>query len=791
MSLDDSANEVMWIPVLAGAAAGASLELSQLGRKGLALATMARLGLAIPATFIIPTHVCRRFLESPLVLTAALREAVVQGITWIEKQTGCAFGGQPGLRLIMRTSPARRTMGLSDAVADITAPMRTDDEERDRWLPIVEAITAAFRSWNHPLARRARMVQRLEEEGLAVIVQQMVPVDGMQMGSKRQAVTRSAVRSWLTRDVRTGKASKVPVVYRKQAALSKAFEKARQTLEQHFADLVELDAVVDGDRLLLLDARVAERDTAANMRMMVGLVDEGLLSPEQALKRVAANDVMQFLLPTFSPAARDRAELLTQGVAASSGVAVGKPAFTPMEVIERAKAGEAVILIRKETYPEDIDALRLAAGILTTTGGMTSHAAVVARGWGKCCIVGAGEIRINPAKRRLHVRGRTFSHEDPISLDGATGQVIAGELPMLKQRLTGDLSKLLEWADKRRTMKVLANADTHEDARRARAMGAQGIGLCRTEHMFFEGDRIESMRQMILASTVAARAAALERLLPWQRRDFIEIFKVMDGLPVTVRLLDPPLHEFLPHDRSAQVALAKSLKLPLRVVQARVSQLHESNPMMGHRGCRLSMSFPEILQMQVRAIVEAAIERKRFGGDPQPAIMHPLVATATELKMLREATLLAIDESQHRVNYTGELSIPIGSMIEVPRAALLADDLAQHADFFSIGTNDLTQLTYGFSRDDSNAFLPLYLERGVLLRDPFESLDAGGVGALVALAVSKARAVKPEISISVCGEHGGDAESIRFFQSIGISAVSSSPFRVPVARLAAGQATAP
>ncbi len=781
----------MWIPVVPGAARASSLDLSQLGRKGLALATMARLGLDIPATFIIPTRVCKRFLESPPALFAALREAVVQGVAWMEKQTGHAYGGQPGLRLIVRTSPVRRTMGLSDAVADIAAPMRTEDEDRDRWLPIIEAIAAAFGSWNHPLARRARAVQRLEEEGLAVIVQQMATAVAMQVKSNRQAAGRGVVHRWLTREVRTGKASKAPAVCRRQAALGKAFEKARQTLEHHFTDLVEFDAVIDEGRLLLLDARVAERDSAANMRLMVGLVDEGALSTGEALRRVAANDVMQFLLPTFSPAARDRAELLTQGVAASSGVAVGRPAFTPMEVIERAKAGEAVILIRKETYPEDIDALRLAAGILTTTGGMTSHAAVVARGWGKCCIVGAGEIRINPARRRLHVRGRTFSHEDTISLDGATGQVMAGELPMLKQRLTGDLSKLLAWADERRTMKVLANADTHEDARRARAMGAQGIGLCRTEHMFFEGERIESMRRMILASTVAARAAALERLLPWQRRDFIEIFKVMDGLPVTVRLLDPPLHEFLPHDRPAQAALAKSLKMPLRAVQARVSQLRESNPMMGHRGCRLSMSFPEILQMQVRAIVEAAVERKRFGGDPQPAIMHPLVATATELKMLRQATLAAIDESQHRVNFTGELSIPIGSMIEVPRAALLADDLAQHADFFSIGTNDLTQLTYGFSRDDSNAFLPLYLERGVLLRDPFESLDAGGVGALVALAVAKARAVKPGISISVCGEHGGDADSIRFFHNIGVSAVSSSPFRVPVARLAAGQAAAP
>jgi len=766
----------MWLPISSVESDRALFTAQNLGRKGLALATIARLGLALPVAVVIPMQVCSAFLLSPVKMKAKLREAVIEAIAWIQKQSGAIYGGQPSLRLILHPSPAKRTMGLMDAVTDLGPAARSeDDENRDPYAPVVDAIAGAFASWNHPLARRARAVQNIDDQGMAVILQQQIS------GSKLP------IHTWQTRNPRTGKASKVPALLRRKPPLAKAFEKARHALEHHFADLVEFDAVIESDKLLLLDARLADRDAAANIRMMVGLAKEGLLTREQALARVPANDVMQFLLPTFAPAARDRAELLTQGVAASSGVAVGKPAFTPMEAIERAKAGESIILVRKETYPEDIDALRLAAGILTTTGGMTSHAAVVARGWGKSCIVGAGEIRINPGKRRLHVRGRTFTHDDVLSLDGATGQVIAGELPMLKHRLTRDLTKLLEWADQRRTMKVLANADTGEDARRARAMGAQGIGLCRTEHMFFQGERIESMRQMILATTVAARAAALDRLLPFQRRDFIEIFKAMDGLPVTVRLLDPPLHEFLPQDRASQSALAKSLKIPLRAVQQRVTQLHESNPMMGHRGCRLSMSYPEILQMQVRAIVEAAVERKRFGGDPRPAIMHPLVATAAELKLLREATLRAIEEAKQRVNFTGELAIPIGSMIEVPRAALLAGELAGHADFFSIGTNDLTQLTYGFSRDDSNAFLPLYLERGVLKRDPFESLDASGVGALVTMTVEKARAVKPEMSISVCGEHGGEAASIAFFHHAGISAISSSPFRVPVARLAAGQ----
>ena len=754
-----------------------------IGRKAGILAAAARLGIHIPAGFVLTPRACEVVLNSGGKLNGPLTDMLRTAISRLESITNSTLTGQPPLRLAVRVSPARRTMGLAEVALNVGAEPRDKDDAGDAAHDPLEAISnaiaTAFRSWNNPLARRARAAQGIADGGLAVIVQQMITWPDK---------SKSATHTLLSRDLQSGSPTAAPKPLRKRPALVAAFAELAAKLEHHFKDLVEFEVACDDDRLFLLDARVADRDSLANVRITCKLADEGVLSRDQALLRIRESDVMQFLLPTFSPAARDRAELLTQGTAASAGVAVGRPAFTAGEAIERAKAGEEIILVRKETFPEDLEAVRAAVGILTTSGGMTSHAAVVARGWGKCCVVGAGEVRINPAKGRMHVRGRTFTQQDTLSIDGSTGDVIAGPLPMLKPRLTRELVKLLDWADARRTMTVLANADTVEDAKRSRAFGAQGIGLCRTEHMFFDADRIEAMRQMILANNTASRQAALLRLLPIQRRDFIDIFRVMDGLPVTVRLLDPPLHEFLPQDRAAQSALAKSLKIPLKTVQLRVAQLHESNPMMGHRGCRLSMTYPEILEMQVRAIVEAAIDRRRFGGDPQPRIMHPLISTAQELALLRAATLEAIETARLHADYTGTLDIPIGSMIEVPRAAILADELAAHADFLSFGTNDLTQLTFGYSRDDSNAFLPHYLEKGVLQQDPFESLDVSGVGALIAMAIEKARRVKPDISVSICGEHGGDAQSIRFCQQVGMNAVSCSPFRVPVARLAAGQA---
>jgi pyruvate,orthophosphate dikinase len=429
-----------------------------------------------------------------------------------------------------------------------------------------------------------------------------------------------------------------------------------------------------------------------------------------------------------------------------------------------------------------------AAGILTSTGGMTSHAAVVARGWGKCCVAGAGELRIDAAKRVLRVGRRTLTHKDVISLDGSAGEVLLGEVNRSAPRLSGEFATLMEWADAKRRLGVRANADTPADAKRARAFGAQGIGLCRTEHMFFGPDRILSMQEMIVAETTEERKRALKKLLPHQRRDFVGIFSAMAGLPVTIRLLDPPLHEFLPHEPKAQRKLATEMRVPLRRIQERVTALHESNPMLGHRGCRLSVTYPEILTMQVTAIVEAAIACRRKRIDAQPEIMIPLVATRGELSMLRALTEETIRDVCRAKKWNGELAIPIGTMIEVPRAALLADTIAEVADFFSFGTNDLTQMTWGFSRDDVASFLGGYIEAGLLKCDPFQALDAEGVGQLVRTAARLGRQARPKLKVGICGEHGGDPSSIRFFHEAGLDYVSCSPFRVPIARLVAAQA---
>jgi len=506
-----------------------------------------------------------------------------------------------------------------------------------------------------------------------------------------------------------------------------------------------------------------------------------------ALAALPVEEVMNFTLPQVDGAARAAAGAIGRGQAASPGAASGILAFSAPEALAQAAAGKRVILARLETDAGDMEAIRRCAGVLTTTGGMTSHAAVVARGWGRPCVSGAAGLRIDARRRVLFAGSLRLTATDSITIDGGSGDVFAGALPIQSAAMSDDLREVLALADRVARMKVLANADSPADAALARQMGAQGVGLCRTEHMFFEPRRLLAIRRMILAETPKARAAALKKMLPWQRRDFVGVLRAMDGLPVTIRLIDPPLHEFLTEDRRAQAELAQVLKIPLKQVQSRVASLRETNPMLGHRGCRLCVTYPEILQMQVRAIVEAALECHRAGGDPRPRILHPLVGAAEELKLLRRLTEEAIAEAKADIGDEVP-EIPIGTMIEVPRAALVAGALAAHADFFSFGTNDLTQLTYGYCRDDYASFLPRYMELGVLSRDPFESLDTTGVGELITLAMQRGRAVKPQLPGTLCGEHGGDADSIRFGQTAGLDAVSCSPFRVPLARLAAGQA---
>ena len=566
----------------------------------------------------------------------------------------------------------------------------------------------------------------------------------------------------------------------------------KDKLEHHYRDVQDIEFTIERGTLFMLQTRNGKRTGAAAVKIACDMVEEKLIDEKTAVLRIPAGDLTQLLLPSFSPQAKIQAKkegrLLTVGLPASPGAAVGKLAFTAAEAVERTLKGEKVLLVRKETNPEDIEGMHSAVGILTSTGGMTSHAAVVARGWGRCCVAGAGEISIDEKARKIKVAGKTFAHNDTLSIDGSTGEVMAGTAATQVPKLSGDFETVMIWADKYRTMKVRTNADTPADAKRAREFGAQGIGLCRTEHMFFEGERIKDMRAMILANTEKDRRAALKKLLPVQRKDFVGIFKAMNGLPVTIRLLDPPLHEFLPHDAKSQAEMAKELGVTAAEVRERVSQLHEMNPMLGHRGCRLAVTYPEILEMQVTAITEAVIACKEKKIDAQAEIMIPLVGTARELEMLGEQVRQTIANVQEKKKFKGKLDILVGTMIEVPRACVAADEIGALADFFSFGTNDLTQMTFGFSRDDINTFLPDYLEKEILPRDPFQSLDTGGVGQLVEMGVRKGRAAKANLKVGICGEHGGDPDSIQFCQKVGLDYVSCSPFRVPIARLAAAQA---
>ncbi len=664
------------------------------------------------------------------------------------------------------------------------------------------AIEAVFKSWMQPRAVSYRQVENITGLlGTAVNVQSMVFGNMGDDSGTGVAFTRDPATgenrfygefliNAQGEDVVAGIRTPQPV-----SEMSKWNKKCydqligiKDKLEQHYKDVQDIEFTIERNTLFMLQTRNGKRTGAAAVKIACDMVKEKLIDEKTAVERIPAGDLTQLLLPSFSPAAKKSSQVLTIGLPASPGAAVGKLAFTAAEAVERSNAGEAVLLVRKETNPEDIDGMHKAVGILTSTGGMTSHAAVVARGWGRCCVAGAGQITIDEKARKIKVGGKTFTHKDTLSIDGSTGEVMAGSVGTQTPKLSGDFSTVMGWADKYRTLKVRTNADTPADAKRAREFGAEGIGLCRTEHMFFEGERIQAMRAMILATTTKDRRAALKKLLPLQRKDFIGIFKAMDGLPVTIRLLDPPLHEFLPHEPKSQAAMAKELGISAADVKARVDQLHEMNPMLGHRGCRLAVTYPEILETQVRAITEAAIACKEKGVKAIAEIMIPLVGTARELESLTNQVRATMGEVKEEKKFKGDLGILVGTMIEIPRAALTADEIGAVAEFFSFGTNDLTQMTFGFSRDDINTFLPDYLKQELLLRDPFQSLDTTGVGQLVEMGVKKGRSAKKDLKCGICGEHGGDPDSIKFCQEVGLDYVSCSPFRVPIARLAAAQA---
>ena len=561
--------------------------------------------------------------------------------------------------------------------------------------------------------------------------------------------------------------------------------KVRETLERHYRDMQDIEFTVQQNRLYMLQTRNGKRTAAASLKIAVDMAREGLIDEAEAVRRVNPGALDQLLHPTLDPKAPRKP--LSKGLPASPGAACGVVVFSADEAEARAAKGEAVILVRIETSPEDIHGMHAAKGILTTRGGMTSHAAVVARGMGRPCVAGAGGITVDYAGQVLMAGGQQVRAGETLTLDGATGEVFIGPVAMIEPKLSGDFATLMEWADKVRRLKVRANAETPLDADTARKFGAEGIGLCRTEHMFFDPERIGAVRQMIMSETERGRREALARLLPFQRQDFVELFRIMAGLPVTIRLLDPPLHEFLPHSEDEIAEVAQALGTDARTMQRRAAELSEANPMLGHRGCRLGISFPEIYEMQARAIFEAAVAIARETGKaPVPEIMIPLVATRRELEITRaqvdKVAQEVFAESGHRVEYD------VGTMIELPRAALTADAIAEVADFFSFGTNDLTQTVFGLSRDDAGKFLPLYVEKGILAKDPFVSLDTEGVGALVRIAKEKGRGVKPGLKLGICGEHGGDPSSIAFCEEVGLDYVSCSPYRVPVARLAAAQA---
>ncbi len=664
------------------------------------------------------------------------------------------------------------------------------------------AIEAVFKSWNGERAvsyRRIAGIQGLN--GTAVNIQTMVYGNMGQDSGTGVAFTRNPATGENTfygeflinaqgEDVVAGirTPQSVDEMPKWNKKVYQQLLDIKTKLEKHYKDMQDIEFTIERGHLYMLQTRTGKRAGAGAVRIACDMVKEKVIDEKTALMRIPAADLTQLLLPSFDPSAKKGADILTHGIPASPGAAFGKLAFTAHEAVERTQNGEKVLLVRTETSPEDVEGMHSASGILTSTGGRTSHAAVVACGWGKCCVVGAGELRIDSKKGTLTVNGRTFGRDDVISIDGTTGEVIAGQLKTMEPKMSGDFAQIMKWADKYRKIGVRTNADTPNDAQRARDFGAEGIGLCRTEHMFFEGDRIRAMREMILAEKKEAREKALAKLLPFQRDDFAGLFKAMKGLPVTIRLIDPPLHEFVPHEEKQQKELADILGVSLDKVQSRVQALHEANPMLGHRGCRLCVTYPEILEMQVRAIVEAAIDCHRSNIKCFPEIMIPLVGTKKELAVLRAKVEETITTVKNEQEFKPRLDIKIGTMIEIPRAALTANEIAESADFFSFGTNDLTQMTFGYSRDDIGTFLPEYLSKEILPHDPFQSLDTTGVGQLVDIGIKKGRGTKSDLKIGICGEHGGDPKSVHFCHKVGMDYVSCSPFRVPIARLAAAQA---
>ena len=856
-----------------------------LGGKGAGLMEMTRLGLPVPAGFVISTEACDLYLRHGKVRLKSLEQEVRRAMRRLEATTGLRFGDERDPLLVSVRSGAARSMpgmmetilnlGLNDrTVKGLTARSRSprfaydsyrrflqmystvvfglpreetegflrecksrlgvkddtaipEDELQalcERLLRFVHertgkpfpqdpeqqlwgAIKAVFRSWTAEKAVTYRRVERITGlPGTAVNVVQMVfgnlgPDSGTGVcftrdpNSGANELYGDVLMNAQGEDVVAGIRTPLRLIELKRhtPGIYRQLERVRRLLEKHYRDMQDLEFTIEKGRLYMLQCRTGKRSPQAAFRIAADLAREGLISREEAVRRIAPVDVERLFYPILDPTL-SREELegrqLAVGIGAVPGAASGEVVFTARAAEAAAEAGRRVILVRRETSPEDVGGMHAAQGVLTATGGKTSHAAVVARGWGKSCIVGCEVLVIDPAARFMSAGARVVREGEVITLDGSSGAVYAGEVALVRPELPEAYRTILTWADEHRRLRVRANVDTPYDARKAIAMGAEGIGLCRTEHMFFDTEeRRLSIQEMILARDRESRERALARLLPMQRKDFEGIFQAMAGRPVTIRLIDPPLHEFLPHDEAGQSRVAERLGVPVEILAQRVAQLHENNPMLGHRGCRLTLTYPEILDMQVRAIREAAVAVHRRKGRVHPEIMHPLVMDAGELQRLASRTREVADRVLQENGVT--MRYLVGTMIEVPRAALTAGAIARHADFFSFGTNDLTQMTMGLSRDDAGRFLPAYVDEnrlGILPDDPFQTLDQEGVGLLIRWAIERGRKARPGLKIGICGEHGGEAASVIFCHRVGLDYVSCSPYRLPIARIAAAHA---
>ena len=666
---------------------------------------------------------------------------------------------------------------------------------------LIEAVKAVFRSWNNDRAITYRRLNDIPSEwGTAVNVQEMVYGNKGETSGTGVAFTRNpatgenklygeylmnAQGEDVVAGIRTPKS--IETLKEVMPECYEEFKKICKILEDHYRDMQDMEFTIEDGKLFMLQTRNGKRTAKAALKIACDLVDEGMINDSEAVMMIDPRNLDTLLHPQFDTAALKKATPLAKALAASPGAACGKVVFTAEDAKEWAARKEKVVLVRLETSPEDIEGMKAAQGILTVRGGMTSHAAVVARGMGTCCVSGCSEIVMDEEGKKFTLAGKTFVEGSEISIDGSTGCVYEGIIPTVDATITGEFGRIMEWADKYRVLKVRTNADTPKDALKARELGAEGIGLCRTEHMFFAEDRIAAIREMICSDTVEEREAALAKIEPMQQGDFEKLYEAMDGYGVTIRYLDPPLHEFVPTEEKDIEALAKTQGKTVAEIKAIIASLHEFNPMMGHRGCRLAVTFPEIARMQTRAVIKAAINvSKRKGTNIVPEIMIPLVGEVKELKYVKDVVCETADQVIKEANFP--LEYHVGTMIEIPRAALTADDIAKEAEFFSFGTNDLTQMTFGFSRDDAGKFLGAYYDKKIYENDPFAKLDQVGVGKLVKMAVELGRQTRPDIKLGICGEHGGDPSTVEFCHRVGLTYVSCSPFRVPIARLAAAQA---